>query len=356
MLGPTISTSYMILPAALFAYYLVAWILVGRNPPQGAIIPKYAPPADMSPAAVRYLLTGTTDRKSVAAVLVHLATHKLISIQPENSDYRITPLVKEPPKGVPPEEAVAMLAIWEVQSFADAERSSTPTSTRPAGFLLRPARRQHVSLIGSVVAGSVNASVEKACFNRNLRYSLPAFALPFLVVLVLAAGFENHGNGVFFLTVWFMFCSFILGIITAMTVVPAVRDALRGRLMITNIASAMVPLLLFSSVMGFVGWKIAQGSNPTFAWSLVAVVAINIGGAISLKRLTPLGRQRLDHLLGFREFLASVELDRFDRLNDPRLTPALLNDYLAYAIALDLKEAWGDHFSSALFATATSTG
>jgi hypothetical protein len=36
-------------------------------------------------------------------------------------------------------------------------------------------------------------------------------------------------------------------------------------------------------------------------------------------------------------------------MNDPHMTPALMNDYLAYAIALDLKEAWGDHLSSALF-------
>jgi len=33
-----------------------------------------------------------------------------------------------------------------------------------------------------------------------------------------------------------------------------------------------------------------------------------------------------------------------------------MNDYLAYAIALDLKEAWGDHLSSALFSTVASVG
>jgi len=34
--------------------------------------------------------------------------------------------------------------------------------------------------------------------------------LSFLIVLSMAARFEDHGNGVFFLTVWFMFCSFML--------------------------------------------------------------------------------------------------------------------------------------------------
>jgi Predicted membrane protein (DUF2207) C-terminal domain len=353
---PDISTTGLVLLAVLCAYYLIANILIGANLPQGPILPKYGPPDGMSPAEMRYLLTGTTDRKSVAAVLVHLASHKLIVIQPELGDYRISLMVQEPPQDVPAEEAAALRAIAEVQSFALSDQAASTANGQPASFLLRPARGQHVSLIGSVISGSVNARVEKAYFNRNLRYSLPAFAFSFLVVLVKAVGFEHHGNGVFFLTVWFMFCSLIVGIITAMTVAPALRDALRGRLGATSVLAALVPLLMFSGVMGFVDWKISQGSNPGFAWSLVAVAAINIGFAISLKRLTPLGRQRLDDILGFRQFLASVELDRFDRMNDPRLTPALLNDYLAYAIALDLKEAWGDHFSSALFATATSSG
>src|ERR1041385_3084743 len=99
---------------------------------------------------------------------------------------------------------------------------------------------------------------------------------------------------------------------------------------------------MFGGVLGFVDSRIAKLSTPDFAGTLVAVVVINVGFAISLKRLTPVGRQRLDEVLGFRQFLSTVELDRLDRMNDPHLTPALMNDYLAYAIALDLKEAWGD--------------
>ena len=73
----------------------------------------------MSPAEVRYLLTGSTDRKSVSAVLVHLAAQKLIAIQPENGDYRITLLVEQAPGGIPAQEAAAMRAIIEVHSFSN---------------------------------------------------------------------------------------------------------------------------------------------------------------------------------------------------------------------------------------------
>jgi len=202
----------------------------------------------------------------------------------------------------------------------------------------------------------VNARVEKDCFNRNLGYSAPAFILSFFIVLAMAGHYGRSHDGVIFLTAWFMFCSFLIGLITTVSVVPAVRDVIRGRMALTNIWSALIPLLMFGGVLGFVDNKIAKLANAPFAYTLVAVVVINVGFSISLKRLTPAGRQRLDEALGFRQFLSTVELDRLDRMNNPNMTPVLMNDYLAYAIALDLKEAWGDHLSSALFATVASMG
>ncbi|HSS97324.1 MAG TPA: hypothetical protein VLK33_09850 [Terriglobales bacterium] len=340
------------LPATLCVYYFIALLLVGKGPAQGVIVAKYGPPGNMSPAEVRYLLNGSTDRKSVSAVLVHLATKKLITIQPENGDYRITLLVEEAPEGIPSEEAAAMRALAEIHSFANPESKIC----KGGSFLLKPARNHYISLLGSVISGSVNARVEKDCFNRNLRYSVPAFALSFFIVMAMAGHYGNARDGVIFLTAWFMFCSFIVGLITAVSVAPVLQDAMRGRIVMTNIWTAMVPLLMFGAVLGFVDTKIAKLLNPAFAYTLVAVVMINIGFAISLKRLTPAGRQRLDEVLGFRQFLSTVEIDRLDRMNNPHLTPVLMNDYLAYAIALDLKEAWGDHLSSALFATVASVG
>ncbi len=349
---PSLSPTDLLLPVLLGLYYLIAWLLVGKALPQGVIVAKYAPPADMSPAEVRYLLNGSTDRKSVSAVLVHLAAQKLIAIQPENGDYRITMLLERAPDGIPKEEAAAMRAIAEVHSFVDPNSKNS----KDGSFLLKPAQRQHIALIGSVISGAVNARVEKACFNRNLKYSVPAFLFSFLVVIGMAVHLGNSRDGVVFLTVWFMFCSFLLGIIVAMSVLPALQDAIRGRIGVTSIWTNTVPLLMFGAVLVFVDLRIAKSSTPAFAYTLVAVVLINVAGAISLKRLTPVGRQRLDEVLGFRQFLSTVELDRLDRMNRPHLTPSLMNDYLAYAIALDLKEAWGDHLSSALFSTVASSG
>ena len=57
----------------------------------------------------------------------------------------------------------------------------------------------------------------------------------------------------------------------------------------------------------------------------------------------------MDDILGFREFLLAAEQDRLDKLNHPDLTPQYLNACLPYAVALDVKEAWGDAASDRLF-------
>jgi Predicted membrane protein (DUF2207) C-terminal domain len=343
----------LLLPAVLCIYYICALVRVGRGPKPGPVIPQYEPPANLSPAAMRYLLTGTTDRKTVAAVLAHLAAHKIVTIVPEGRDYRVTRTSEPVPKDLPAEEVVALQAIAELEDFAQAAKSSASRPQPQRGFLLRPSK--YVSLLGSVITGSVNGKVEQLAFRRNLGYAAPAIAFSFIMALGLSASYERPEDTVF-LTLWLLFCSFIMGLIVAMSVAPALRDALRGRLGGKNVATAMIPLLMFSMVMGFVDWKIAKATSPAFAWMLLLVVAVNIGFAISFKRMTPEGRKLLDAILGFREFLSSVELDQLNRMNDPRLTPALLNDYLAYAIALDLKEDWGDHLSNALVGAATSAG
>jgi hypothetical protein len=348
----------ILLPAALLIYYLLTWILVGRDPAPGHIVTQYNPPANMSPAKARYLLTKTSDYKAVAAVLAHLAAQKIVSIKVEKDGYRITRLVDELPASFPLEEAAAFRAILEVETFsspADMYGLAEHQNPRLKGFLLRPNNNDNkASLIGSVVAGSVIKQVDGLYFDSNLRYSLPATALSILVALAEASTFQK-ADGIIFQTMWFLLCSLMISLIVVMNVIPAIRDTLRGRLNGRHITIAMLPLLIFGGVLGFVALQIAKGSNTTFAGSLIVLVLLNVTFTSLLSKMTTLGRQCMDQLFGFRQFLATVELDRLERLNDPHITPALLNNYLAYAIAFDLKEAWGDHLSNALFAKATTS-
>ena len=52
-------------------------------------------------------------------------------------------------------------------------------------------------------------------------------------------------------------------------------------------------------------------------------------------------------------FLGEVEQDRMPRLNAAGEAPKAATEFLPYAIALEVREAWGDHLAEAFFATTT---
>jgi len=46
-------------PALLFLYYLIAWLSIGSEQKPGVMIARYEPPAGLSPAAARFIASGT---------------------------------------------------------------------------------------------------------------------------------------------------------------------------------------------------------------------------------------------------------------------------------------------------------
>lgn len=105
---------------------------------------------------------------------------------------------------------------------------------------------------------------------------------------------------------------------------------------------------VFVFFFGLLLVKLAQGVSPAFAFMVAAHALVNLIWASFLKRMTREGRATLDALEGFRQFLVSVEQDQ---LNASSTEPAAELEYLPYAIALEVREAWGDHLAEAFFAT-----
>ena len=65
------------------------WWHHGRDPKRGTIIPLFAPPAGLSPEAVRYIHRMSYDRKSFAAALINMAVKGFLTISQEGSTYTL---------------------------------------------------------------------------------------------------------------------------------------------------------------------------------------------------------------------------------------------------------------------------
>ncbi|HEX2953708.1 MAG TPA: DUF2207 domain-containing protein, partial [Bacillota bacterium] len=67
-----------------------------------------------------------------------------------------------------------------------------------------------------------------------------------------------------------------------------------------------------------------------------------------LKAPTLVGRKIIDQIEGFRLFLSTAEKERLNTLYPGGRTPQLFEEYLPYALALDLEQAWAERFDDVM--------
>ena len=329
------------LPLLLMAFYFVVWIAKGRDPKLGTVPVQYRPPEGMSPAEARFALIGGTDRKTTAAVLAHMASEKIIRIVPVGNEYDITRLVEAAPKNIPSEEDRA----FEVLFPRDAANPQGPTRR------VNPKDATLMIQFSSQIYEALRKRVGGKYFSRNLGWSTLGFLFSLIYGMTLASAYPR--GGILFLVLWFFLFSLGLGVIIASNIVPLFKDWLRGELSTWNAFRSFWGLPVFLAPALFVDYLIAGRTSWAFGEMMIVIIAMNIVWGVLLKAPTKEGTEAKRHLEGFKQFLLSVERDRLDKLNHPNLPPVLMEDFFAYAIALDVKEGWGDQLENSLFGVAS---
>ncbi|MGY8796050.1 MAG: DUF2207 domain-containing protein, partial [Woeseiales bacterium] len=104
-----------------------------------------------------------------------------------------------------------------------------------------------------------------------------------------------------------------------------------------------LPAVIVAIISGVVALVIGPsfGVIATIVLMIVTIVTF----AIIMKRPTEPGRQILDQLKGFREFLEIAEKDEMNLRNPPDKTPALFEAYLPFALALGVEQQWSERFT-----------
>jgi hypothetical protein len=78
--------------------------------------------------------------------------------------------------------------------------------------------------------------------------------------------------------------------------------------------------------------------------------------ATIMKRPTIRGRNLLDEILGFKDYLEVAEKDELNLRNPPEKTPELFETYLPFALALGVDQLWAEKFASVLAAVQQTDG
>jgi hypothetical protein len=333
----------------------------------------------------RYVLTGGSDGTTLAAVLTGLAAKGVISIQPQNGNYAVQLLNSS--TTVLPDEASVLRTLFSteqtVQPYADSNTAivGSPDAQKSGRFaganMASSVTAQPIRGSGGADAASAATAVGLApapsassmaivnpqagaeikthidalqdAFRKNLqgvyfRQNFIFAGLGMLATLawslVVATTLQESSS--MFLTFWLFFFTSIAGLVIGgvWTSKPA-RPSMRQQ-----ITRAVLPILFFG-LPGAVIYGAALPHSHGFVLALLFSVLLNSIFFVIMRAPTPRGLIILQQLAGFREFLMRVEQDPLDRVNTPEQRAELMNRFLPYAIALNVREGWGDKMASA---------
>ena len=320
----------------LMFYFAAVWWLVGRDPRRGTVIPLFAPPRDLSPAAMRYIHRMAYDRKAFAATLIGLAVKGVLTIC--ETKHFLGPVYTLKHAGAPNaplSRAEAVVADALVAWDGEVELTN----------------KNHAQIAGAIsqLKKVLSDEYERIYFNANRAWFWPGLTL-IAGSMLAAAILSDDLGGAFLVFLWSGLFGIAAGVFTYFAF-NAWRSAVIGHgAHIVNIAIALgrtLAALPFAATLVGVTFFLNDAIQPV----TVAILAVEALIALVFYRLlrapTLAGGKLRDEIDGFDLFLKTAEQARLETLQSPEVTPQLFEKYLPYAVALDCENLWSKRFENA---------
>ncbi|MFP5330557.1 MAG: DUF2207 domain-containing protein [Alphaproteobacteria bacterium] len=325
--------------AALLAFYLVAWHRAGRNPRPGTVVPLFAPPDELSPAAIRYIAEMDADNRSFAAALVDMGVRGHVRIVEQDGGWLskdrrfIERLASSNP--LPDEEQDAL-----------AELVSTGETIE-----MKQENHSKFSSAKNALEENLKRRFEGTMFKRNHGWAGAGLAA-FFAVLWLAAAAVALATGI--ASLFEVGTALGAAVVTVLLLLLAGRSGTKGKCLLFVLAG-----LAFMASLGL-GAPLFFKALETGWWFPLLLPVLSLPVVVSafwwMSAPTAEGRKVLDRIAGFKQYLSITERDRLDRMHPPEDTPEIFEKYLPYAIALGVENRWADRFAPVLAAAAAAQG
>lgn len=232
----------------------------------------------------------------------------------------------------------------EDSSRLSADELAAWNELRKAGGPIHVEISPAVSKAYTAMDKAVRKSFTKEHFRKNAGWMVPGIIITVLS-MAGASWWSSEPPAALFLGVWLMGWTFACCSIF----LQVVRDWKKpgGR----NKSAALVKTIFF---LPFFGAEV----GALYAWTLMispwgaALLGLMLGTNALFYFLLPAptqeGRRLMDEIEGFRMYLGTAEKHRLEFLHSPKETPQLFEEYLPYAMALDVENQWGERFSEIL--------
>ncbi len=319
----------------LLFYYMVAWVMVGRDPRPGPINPLYEPPDGLSPAGMRYIREMGFDRKAMTAAILNMAVNGAIRIEEADGDYTLIRKTDDP-KQLQPEERVLFNKLLKGRSAIELDRANGKRIHRALTAFQESLKRQF---------GKRHFILNRGWFGVGILITIASVVLMLLHSAMLPQGA--------FMALWLSIWSLGVAALAASVFSKWKAVAVNGLIHMPGALFLTLFSLPFFAGEAFGIFMLGQAVSYTAVAILVALIMLNVVFFILLKAPTVFGRQLMDRIAGFRLFLSVSEKDFMDFKHPVDKTPETFERYLPHALALDVETRWAERFADVVGATPT---
>ena len=333
----------------VIGYFLTAWLFVGRDPATGVIVPLYAPPENLSPAACRFISRMGYDKQCFSVALLSLATQQALTICENKKGY-----ILEKTGG-------------PTDSASDGEKKIFDHLLHGRNSLAIDCKHHLIfSQAITTLKKSLVREFEGVLFRPNRIWFFGGLLLSlavFIVVVFVAGGAPAMGiTG--FLALWLTFWS--CGVVVLLHKVASSWRAAMSQ----NFGYGPAIFLTLFALPFIAGELVAIGmlAGITSLWIIPLILGIVTTVALFyelIKTPTAAGRPIMDQIDGFAMYLSTAEEDRLEAVTQqatahqhmhavPR-TIELFERFLPYAVALNVANKWADQFQDLIADASVST-
>ncbi len=327
----------------LLAFYLLTWRRYGKDPLGGAIIPRFEPPAGLSPAACRFIRLMSFDKKAYSAALVNMAVKGFLTIaEAGRKKFRLTRVPGA-----------------KLEPLAGGERRIAKHLLLSRDSILLD-NKNHQVLHESVgkLRLSLETEYELAAFKRNTWLFVIGMLISIgtlIATVAVGAQFVSIGAGIL-VSLFTAALTYLVLHFWGGDTDPTFKAMPFRKLPTSGIATFLLQVVIMFFIAGINSlqalWlQITSAPVLTFCYALLG--GLNIVFFFLLKQPTLAGRKLMDEIEGFRMYLGTAEENRLKFLHPPDKTPELFEKYLPYAMALDVENEWNDKFAAVLAAAST---
>lgn len=364
------------LTLASLAIALLLWLIKGRDPQKGVIIPLFSPPEDLTPADIRYLYKMGFDNKALTATITDMAVKGYLQIIEKDGQYSLkkkkykTEQLNEQEKLVvklfqgknDDENEILEILLGDKKIVehieSDLLKQINSQTKKEVTFKFSNKSYRKISKLIGDLKKQLKAKFENTHFFSNGKYAVISIVMLIFSLLVyilfygILAGSDQSAVSIFmlfWLSIWSIgviamlplfanMCRAIFKLVTFRSgdIKTLGKDIFGGLFTLPFIAGELIGLVIF-----------IQFAPLLVAVDFILQAILIVAFYKAIKARTTLGRQVMDKIQGFKMFLDTTEQKRLAMMHQSLpLTLEVYEKYLPYAIALDAEVPWTNSFKS----------